>query len=317
MTAGQIVDRFTCSWPTMTRHLQILDEAGMSRGALYHHFPGGKQDLFVAVADDADHLLHEGFDAVLSEVTSPVEQIAAGIDVLLGMAANPVFARIVLVEAAVAVADAALSRDLAALTGREPAAVICEIMNDDGTMARLDDLIPFARRHGLKIGTIADLIAYRSRTDRLVECVADEPFESDYGGDWRLKSYRNKIDGSVNLVLQKGPVDPAGVTLVRMHAVSIFDDIMGPFLHTACPKSATGREMQWRAQMARTSLATPARRCLAPGCWPWMPARGGPWQLARETRWISIPWIRAGLDAERGPSVDTALVVDFHGHPFR
>lgn len=80
---------------------QILDEAGMSRGALYHHFPGGKQDLFVAVADDADHLLHEGFDAVLSEVTSPVEQIAAGIDVLLGMAANPVFARIVLVEAAV------------------------------------------------------------------------------------------------------------------------------------------------------------------------------------------------------------------------
>jgi 3,4-dihydroxy 2-butanone 4-phosphate synthase/GTP cyclohydrolase II len=119
------------------------------------------------------------------------------------------------------------SVDIARLAGLNPSGVICEIMNDDGTMARLDDLIPFARRHGLKIGTIADLIAYRSRTDRLVECVADEPFESDYGGDWRLKSYRNKIDGSVNLVLQKGPVDPAGVTLVRMHAVSIFDDIMG------------------------------------------------------------------------------------------
>src|SRR3546814_12339958 len=69
-------------------------------------------------------------------------------------------------------------------------------MNDDGTMARLDDLIPFARRHGLKIGTIADLIAYRNRSDRLVECVSDDPFESDYGGDWRLKSYRNKIDRS-------------------------------------------------------------------------------------------------------------------------
>src|SRR3546814_5657315 len=92
-------------------------------------------------------------------------------------------------------------------------------MNDDGTMARLDDLIPFARRHGLKIGTIADLIAYRNRSDRLVECVSDDPFESDYGGDWRLKSYRNKIAGTVNLVLQKGPVDPAGVTLVRKHPV--------------------------------------------------------------------------------------------------
>src|SRR3546814_8796403 len=87
--------------------------------------------------------------------------------------------------------------------------------------------LPISRRHGLKIGTIADLIAYRSRTDRLVECVADEPFESDYGGDWRLKSYRNKVDGSANLVIQKGPVDPEGVTLVRMRAVAIFDDIMG------------------------------------------------------------------------------------------
>ena len=119
------------------------------------------------------------------------------------------------------------SVDIARLAGLNPSGVICEIMNDDGTMARLDDLIPFARRHGLKIGTIADLIAYRNRSDRLVECVSDDPFESDYGGDWRLKSYRNKIDGTVNLVLQKGPVDPEGVTLVRMHPVSIFDDIMG------------------------------------------------------------------------------------------
>jgi 3,4-dihydroxy 2-butanone 4-phosphate synthase / GTP cyclohydrolase II len=117
--------------------------------------------------------------------------------------------------------------DISRLAGLNPSGVICEVMNDDGTMARLDDLIPFARRHGMKIGTIADLIAYRSRTDRLVECVADEPFESDYGGEWRLKSYRNKTDGSVNLVLQKGTVDPDGVTLVRMHPVSLFDDLMG------------------------------------------------------------------------------------------
>src|SRR3546814_3568432 len=117
--------------------------------------------------------------------------------------------------------------DIARLAGLNPSGVICEVMNDDGTMARLDDLIPLARRHGLKIGTIADLIAYRHHNDRLVECVSDEPFESDYGGDWRLKSYRNRVDGSVNLALQTGPVDPEGVTLVRMHAVSIFDDIMG------------------------------------------------------------------------------------------
>ncbi len=117
--------------------------------------------------------------------------------------------------------------DISRLAGLNPSGVICEIMNDDGTMARLDDLIPFARRHGMKIGTIADLIAYRHRNDSLVECVSEEPFASDYGGDWRVKSYRNKIDGSINLVLQKGSVDPAGVTLVRMHALSVFHDVLG------------------------------------------------------------------------------------------
>ena len=117
--------------------------------------------------------------------------------------------------------------DISRLAGLNPSGVICEIMNDDGTMARLDDLIPFARRHGMKIGTIADLIAYRHRHDSLVECVADEPFASDYGGNWRLKSYRNTVDGSINLVLQKGAVDPDGVTLVRMHAMSVFHDLLG------------------------------------------------------------------------------------------
>ena len=117
--------------------------------------------------------------------------------------------------------------DISRLAGLNPSGVICEIMNDDGTMARLDDLIPFARRHGMKIGTIADLIAYRHRNDSLVQCVSDEPFASDYGGDWRIKSYRNKVDGSVNLVLQKGAVDPAGTTLVRMHSVSMHFDLLG------------------------------------------------------------------------------------------
>jgi 3,4-dihydroxy 2-butanone 4-phosphate synthase/GTP cyclohydrolase II len=119
------------------------------------------------------------------------------------------------------------SVDISRLAGLNPSSVICEILNEDGSMARLDDLIPFARRHGMKIGTIADLIAYRHRNDSLVECVNEEAFQSDYGGDWRVKSYRNKIDGSINLVLQMGNVDPDGVTLVRMHPISILDDVLG------------------------------------------------------------------------------------------
>ena len=117
--------------------------------------------------------------------------------------------------------------DVARLAGLNPAGVICEIMKDDGTMARMDDLVPFARLHGLKMGTIRDLIAYRRRHDHLVECVAQAPFTSDYGGDWRVLSYRNRIDGSVNVVLQKGKVNPDEPTLVRMHGLSIFSDVLG------------------------------------------------------------------------------------------
>ncbi|WP_339707006.1 3,4-dihydroxy-2-butanone-4-phosphate synthase [uncultured Sphingosinicella sp.] len=117
--------------------------------------------------------------------------------------------------------------DVARLAGLNPSGVICEIMKDDGTMARMDDLVPFARLHGLKMGTIRDLIAYRRRHDHLVECVAQAPFTSDYGGDWRVLSYRNKVDGSVNVVLQKGKVSADEPTLVRMHGLSIFSDVLG------------------------------------------------------------------------------------------
>jgi AcrR family transcriptional regulator len=79
---------------------QILEEAGISRGALYHHFPDGKQELFVAVVEVVDHQLHEGFEDILDRVTSPVEQLVAGIDVLLRLSADRQFARIILIEAA-------------------------------------------------------------------------------------------------------------------------------------------------------------------------------------------------------------------------
>jgi len=117
--------------------------------------------------------------------------------------------------------------DISRLAGLNPAGVICEIMNEDGTMARLDDLVRFARQHDLKIGTIRDLIEYRRRHDHLVECVSQAPFTSDYGGDWTAKTYRNRVDGSAHVVLQKGVIRPDVPTLVRMHAISIHSDLLG------------------------------------------------------------------------------------------
>jgi len=117
--------------------------------------------------------------------------------------------------------------DISRLAGLNPSGVICEIMKDDGTMARMDDLISFARMHNLKIGTIRDLIEYRRKHDHLVEGVAEAPFVSDYGGEWTAKTYRNKVDGSVNVVLQKGKISPDEPTLVRMHGMSIFSDVLG------------------------------------------------------------------------------------------
>ena len=117
--------------------------------------------------------------------------------------------------------------DISRLAGLYPAGVICEVMNDDGSMARLPDLVAFAQLHGLKIGTIADLIAYRRRTEKFVERVADKPFESVYGGDFRLLIYRNVLDGTEHVALVKGEIAPGRPTLVRMHAVDFFADMLG------------------------------------------------------------------------------------------
>jgi 3,4-dihydroxy 2-butanone 4-phosphate synthase / GTP cyclohydrolase II len=117
--------------------------------------------------------------------------------------------------------------DISRLAGLNPSGVICEIMKDDGTMARMDDLVSFARLHNLKMGTIRDLIEYRRRHDHLVECVAESAFTSDYGGAWSAKTYRNKIDGSISIALQKGKVIPGEPTLARVHAISMFSDILG------------------------------------------------------------------------------------------
>ncbi|PZO91640.1 MAG: 3,4-dihydroxy-2-butanone-4-phosphate synthase [Sphingomonas sanxanigenens] len=117
--------------------------------------------------------------------------------------------------------------DVSRLAGLNPAGVICEIMKDDGTMARLDDLVSFAQLHGLKIGTIRDLIAYRRRYDHLVEKRAEARFTSKWGGEWIAMTFWNKASGTEQVALVKGRIDPKKPTLVRMHALSPFGDMFG------------------------------------------------------------------------------------------
>jgi 3,4-dihydroxy 2-butanone 4-phosphate synthase/GTP cyclohydrolase II len=117
--------------------------------------------------------------------------------------------------------------DIARLAGLNPAGVICEIMNDDGTMARMDDLVAYAGRHQLKIGTIRDLIAYRLRRDNNLQRIGDTPFASIFGGDWRAVVFRNTAFDSEMLALVKGDVDPHKPTLVRMHVLDVFTDMLG------------------------------------------------------------------------------------------
>jgi 3,4-dihydroxy 2-butanone 4-phosphate synthase/GTP cyclohydrolase II len=117
--------------------------------------------------------------------------------------------------------------DVARLAGLNPAGVICEIMKDDGTMARMDDLVAFARLHKLKMGTIRDLIAYRRQHDHLVEKRAEMTFSSRWGGDWKAITFFNKATGDETMALVKGHIDPVQPTLVRMHTMSMFVDVFG------------------------------------------------------------------------------------------
>ena len=117
--------------------------------------------------------------------------------------------------------------DISRLAGLNPSSVICEIMKDDGTMARMDDLVSFARLHNLKMGTIRDLIAYRRKHDHLVEKRAEMKFTSKWGGDWTAMTFFNKATGDETMALRKGLIDPAKPTLVRMHTMSMFVDVFG------------------------------------------------------------------------------------------
>ena len=117
--------------------------------------------------------------------------------------------------------------DISRLAGLNPAGVICEIMNDDGTMARMPDLVKFAQHHGLKIATIADLIAYRRRKEQLVDRVADSKIISRFGGDWHVHVYANRITGAEHLALVKGDISGEEPVLVRMHQANPLIDALG------------------------------------------------------------------------------------------
>lgn len=117
--------------------------------------------------------------------------------------------------------------DIARLAGLNDSGVICEIMAEDGTMARLPDLVKFAQYHGLKIASIADLIAYRLRYDHVVERKAELTFNSRYGGDWRSIVFYNTVAYAEHLALIKGDIDDGKPVMVRMHALSVFSDLLG------------------------------------------------------------------------------------------
>jgi 3,4-dihydroxy 2-butanone 4-phosphate synthase/GTP cyclohydrolase II len=132
------------------------------------------------------------------------------------------------------------SVDLARLAGLRPAGVICEVMKEDGTMARLPDLEVFAERHGLKIGTIADLIRYKMKNETLVRRVAETRIPTRYGGEFMVIGYENDIDKKTHLALVKGDIKPEDVVLVRVHSECFTGDVLGSMrcdcgeqLHTA------------------------------------------------------------------------------------
>ncbi len=117
--------------------------------------------------------------------------------------------------------------DVSRLAGLNPSGVICEIMNDDGTMARLPDLITFAQKHQLKIGTISDLIAYRRRHDNLVREKAVKPVHSVHGGDWLMRVFADETQGSEHIVLTKGDLAGPGPVLARVHQLNPMEDVLG------------------------------------------------------------------------------------------
>jgi 3,4-dihydroxy 2-butanone 4-phosphate synthase / GTP cyclohydrolase II len=134
--------------------------------------------------------------------------------------------------------------DIARLAGVNPSGVICEIMNDDGTMARMPDLVAFAKAHDLKIATIADLISYRRRSEKLVTRVIESEFESRFGGNFRMIVYTATHEYAEHIALVKGDVSGKQPTLVRMHSLNLLQDLLGDTNHEGSLLQASMREIE-------------------------------------------------------------------------
>ena len=117
--------------------------------------------------------------------------------------------------------------DISRLAGLHPSGVICEIMKEDGTMARLPDLLTFAQTHNMKIGTISDLIAYRHKHDNLVREVRHETIQSSHGGAWDMRIFADQISGTEHVVLSKGDITDGAPVLARTHALNALEDVLG------------------------------------------------------------------------------------------
>ena len=142
--------------------------------------------------------------------------------------------------------------DVSRLAGLNPAGVICEIMNEDGSMSRLPDLVAFAQRHGLKIGTISDLIAYRRRHDNLVAVTREDTVQSEFGGDWQMRVYSATAHGDEHIALIKGDITTPEPVLVRMHALDPMLDVVG--LGPAGRRNEFGDAMKAIAEEGRGAL---------------------------------------------------------------
>ncbi|MEM7076422.1 MAG: 3,4-dihydroxy-2-butanone-4-phosphate synthase [Pseudomonadota bacterium] len=146
--------------------------------------------------------------------------------------------------------------DIARLAGLNPSGVICEIMKQDGSMARLPDLAVFARQHGLKIGTISDLIAYRHKHDNLVRETRREQVSSAHGGDWDMRIFADEITGTEHVVLCKGDITDGAPVLVRTHALNALEDVLGIGLERlgSGPNGKLPRAMEIIAQEGRGAV---------------------------------------------------------------
>ncbi len=146
--------------------------------------------------------------------------------------------------------------DISRLAGLNPAGVICEIMNQDGTMARLPELVEFAQEHGLKIGTISDLIAYRHKHDNLVREMRRETVQSSHGGDWEMRIFADQITGTEHVVLVKGDITDGAPVLARTHALNALEDVLGVGLtsDSGRPTGKLPRAMEIIAEAGRGAV---------------------------------------------------------------